>query len=190
MTPACPSTRCSSPPTPPAQASTRLSVSSCRTMRPRPAPSVARIASSRDRDAARASIRFATLTHAISSTNPTTASIGTSSRALPLHAELAHRLEAHGLIRVAPSDTRPPARGRSCPSRCAPARTSTPGFSRADRDERIRACGLIAFGPAGRHPQLAADAEFERERRGITPTTTCAFESIWMVLPTIAGSAP
>ena len=64
---------------PPAQASTMLSVSNCRTMRQRPAPSVARVASSRDRDAARASVRLATLTQAISSTNPTTVSIGHSS---------------------------------------------------------------------------------------------------------------
>ena len=52
-------------------ASTVLSVSSWRTMRPRPAPSAVRTAISRPRAAPRASSRFATLPHAIRSTSPT-----------------------------------------------------------------------------------------------------------------------
>ncbi len=58
---------------PPSAARTRLSVSTCLTMRPRPAPIAARIASSRCRAARRASSRFATLPHAISSTSATAA---------------------------------------------------------------------------------------------------------------------
>jgi hypothetical protein len=60
-----------SPIAPPATASSRLSASSCRTTRQRPAPSAARIEISRDRPTARESIRFATFAHAIISTNPT-----------------------------------------------------------------------------------------------------------------------
>jgi hypothetical protein len=62
------------PSTPPIADTTRLSVTSWRTMRPRPAPSAARIASSLWRAVPRASCRCATLTHAISRTSPTAAS--------------------------------------------------------------------------------------------------------------------
>ncbi len=67
---------------PPATASSVLSVSSCRTSRPRPAPSAARIASSRSRPSIRASVRLATFAQAISSTSPVMPSrISSSSRA-------------------------------------------------------------------------------------------------------------
>ena len=59
------------PTAPPVRPSSRLSVSSWRTSRPRPAPMAARNASSRSRTDARASSRFATLVHAISSTHAT-----------------------------------------------------------------------------------------------------------------------
>ena len=59
------------PSTPPKIASSTLSVSSCRTIRPRPAPSEDRTAISVRREAARASSNPATLAQAISSTNPT-----------------------------------------------------------------------------------------------------------------------
>jgi len=52
-------------------ASTRLSVSNCRTNRPRPAPIDALIASSTSRVAPRASIRPATLTQAMIRMRPT-----------------------------------------------------------------------------------------------------------------------
>ena len=48
-----------------------LSISSCRTIRARPAPIAVRIEISLARPAARASSMFATSAHAISSTNPT-----------------------------------------------------------------------------------------------------------------------
>ncbi len=60
------------PATPPISDSNTLSVSSCWTMRPRLAPSASRTASSRRRDAALDSSRFAMLAHAISRTAPTT----------------------------------------------------------------------------------------------------------------------
>ena len=53
----------------PAAAISRLSASSCRTMRPRDAPSARRTAISRSRAVARASIRFARLAQAMSSTS-------------------------------------------------------------------------------------------------------------------------
>ena len=56
------------PSAPPPSASTALSVRHWRTSRQRPAPSATRMASSRSRETARASIRLATLAHAISST--------------------------------------------------------------------------------------------------------------------------
>ena len=52
--------------------------SACQTSRAREAPSARRTAVSRDRDALRASIRFATLAHATSSTRPTAANSTTS----------------------------------------------------------------------------------------------------------------
>ena len=60
-----------SPAVPPSRPSRRLSVRNCRTSRARPAPSADRTATSRVRDCARASSRFATLTQAISSTKVT-----------------------------------------------------------------------------------------------------------------------
>ena len=63
-----------SPNTPPASASRMLSVRSCRMRRSRSAPRAVRIATSRVRPAARASNRFATFAHAMSSTMPTAVS--------------------------------------------------------------------------------------------------------------------
>jgi len=60
------------PSTPPIAAMTRLSVRSCRRIRPRPAPSAERTASSALRESARARSRLATFTHAIRRTKPTT----------------------------------------------------------------------------------------------------------------------
>ena len=68
------------PSPPPASASSMLSVRSCRTILPRPAPSAARTANSRLRPIERARRRLATFTHAIKSTNPTAASNTSSSR--------------------------------------------------------------------------------------------------------------
>ena len=84
-------------------ASTRLSVSSCATMRDRPAPSAERTASSRARTLPRASSRFATLAQHSSSTNPTTPSrrrdVFCSARA---HHAAAQRLDddAPALVRL------------------------------------------------------------------------------------------
>ena len=59
------------PAAPPATESRRLSVRSCRTIRVRGAPSVARSATSPSRSEARTRRRFATFAHAMSRTMPT-----------------------------------------------------------------------------------------------------------------------
>ena len=71
--PAWPSTRAASPAAPPNIASTRLSMTSCLTRRPRLAPSDARSASSPRRPIPRAINRPARFTHAMTSTVATTA---------------------------------------------------------------------------------------------------------------------
>ena len=68
-----------SPPTPPAAASTPLSVMSCRTSRPLPAPRATRNAISRRRLTTRARFKLAMFTHAIRRTNPTAANSASSS---------------------------------------------------------------------------------------------------------------
>ena len=69
----------------PASASSRLSVRSCRTTRQRPAPSAARIASSRRLPPARISSRLATFAHATSRTSVTAPSrISSGSREEPV----------------------------------------------------------------------------------------------------------
>jgi len=60
------------PAAPPRTLKTRLSVRSCRTMRPRLAPMLSRIPISRRRSRARARKRLATLTQAMSRSNATT----------------------------------------------------------------------------------------------------------------------
>ena len=60
------------PPKPPPSDSSTLSVTNCRTMRARLAPTARRIASSLRRSVARASNKFARLTQASSNTSPTT----------------------------------------------------------------------------------------------------------------------
>ena len=69
-----------SPSPPPASASSMLSVRSCRTILPLPAPRAARTANSRLRPIERAMSRLATFTQAIKSTNPTAASNTSSNR--------------------------------------------------------------------------------------------------------------
>ena len=100
---------------PPHSASTTLSVSSWRTIRPRPAPSAVRTAISRARAAPRASSRFATLPHAISSTRPDRC----EQRQQPLPdvadelLDERHRPEADGLVvfwKIVTQARRPPRR--------------------------------------------------------------------------------
>ncbi|OGT99998.1 MAG: hypothetical protein A2085_06560 [Gemmatimonadetes bacterium GWC2_71_10] len=100
-------------PTPPANtASVRLSVSSWRISRPRRAPTARRIAISRRRPAARASMRFATLAHAMSSTTAV----------IPSSAEKTGASQA-----VAPSSSRPRTTAPWCS--CRPAARASMRFA-------------------------------------------------------------
>src|SRR5271168_1042567 len=71
------------PSTPPENASTKLSESSCATIRPRDAPNAFRRASSFSRAVPRASKRFATFAHAMSKTSPTAPSSTSNERRVP-----------------------------------------------------------------------------------------------------------
>ena len=101
------------PTAPPASASTVLSTRSCWMIRPRPAPTAARIASSRARPSTRAKSRFARFAQAISSTHPT----APSSTSRP------HRT----------SDTMSSRSGRTT----APQPLSSAGYSRSSRCEIV-----------------------------------------------------
>ena len=122
-----------SPSTPPSSDSTTLSVSSCRTMRPRPAPIAARIAISRLRTVARTSSRLATFAQAMSRTK-------------------VDRAQQHPQRRphVADDDLLQRLRRRSRPAR--PARSETPrgtpsaaccscAVAGGERDARLQAAG-------------------------------------------------
>ena len=80
---------------PPATPSTRLSASSWRIRCPRPAPSAARIASSRRRPVARAMSRLETFAHAISRTSPTAPWMTSSASRTSPTSILADRRDAH-----------------------------------------------------------------------------------------------
>ena len=79
------------PAAPPSAASRTLSVRSWRRMRPRLAPSAARMAISRRRAAARTNKRFARFAQAMSSTNPTAPSSTTTARRTPPTIESSRR---------------------------------------------------------------------------------------------------
>ena len=91
-----------SPSTPPHTASSRLSVSSCRTTRVRRAPRASRTAISRRRLDPRASSRFATLAQAMRSTKPTAASSTSSDVRMSPDDLLVERdyCERHALIGI------------------------------------------------------------------------------------------
>ena len=78
--PAPPATRAARQAAPPANASTRPSISTCEARRVHAAPSAVRTAISCRRPSDRASSRLPTLTHAISSTKPTAASRSSNGR--------------------------------------------------------------------------------------------------------------
>ena len=117
------------PSTPPAAASTRLSVSNCVTIRRRPAPSAARTASSRVRTVARASTRLATFAQHRSSTKPTTPRnrIDVSRRSRPISNSrigvIVRRRGDRAPVRAASVSASPVRSARA-------ASIDTPGFSR------------------------------------------------------------
>ena len=126
-----PTTPSARPSAPPITDRSRLSVRSCRRMRPRDPPIAARTAISRVRPVARASSRFATLAHAISRTSATAPSITYSVGRTFWTSTL--RMGSTLKLLVAGS-----ACGNFCRKSCADAfsrsfacSSETPGFSRA-----------------------------------------------------------
>ncbi len=192
-TPQCAS---SSPVAPPAAASSRLSVSSWRMSRRRPAPSAARSAISLRRPAARVIWRFATLTHAMRSTDPTAPS----------------RTRSAGLISPANcsrSGTTLTPHPLSTSGYCASSRaamvsislrarsTVTPGLRSAAADsERPRlAARCSSVSASGTHTSAGLPLrEFSLMNHlksgGMTPTTVTTSPSSVTALPTTSGAPP
>ena len=122
-----------SPAAHPARPSTRLSVRSWRTIRPRPAPSAARTAISRDRAAPRASSRFATLTQAISSTQSDRPLEHDQPLAEAAHAGRRGSLRAAPRCRCCPRGWRRRAAGAAASTSLCARAMETPGRSRPTR---------------------------------------------------------
>ena len=158
------------PSAPPTTDSTTLSVSSCRTMRPRLAPSAARTASSPVRALARASSRFATLTQQVSRTMPTTPRnmSDVSSTSPPTYAS---RSDSSAMPRPAfvcgNSRARPAA---TVPSSACAASIATPGFSRPTADQMWTPRARSGAPWIGRMPQMSLRPT-SRKSWGTTPTT-------------------
>ena len=131
------------PRAPPMTESTRLSVSSCRPMRRRPAPSAARTASSRARTLARAMSRLATFAQQMSSTKPTTPrkSSEVSRRSRPMSASCSGSTEAPRPLFVAGNSRARPSATADM-SDCAAA-SVTPGFRCPTTSRKCapRSCG-------------------------------------------------
>ena len=179
----CPRT---SPATLPRAQRTRLSVTSCRTRRPRPAPSAVRIANSRMRVRARDNVRLATFTQAMNRRSATPAvrskSCGRTS---------VTRSSCSG-VTVIPQPTFLPAR-----SFCSVAAMTsisaracsmvTPGLSRATADiHRPPVSRKLASMVMG--SQRAAPCGMSN-RSGKTPTTRVGRPSTVMERPTTPSSA-
>ena len=167
-----------------------LSVSSCCITRRRDAPRAARMATSRCRTAARASIRLATFTQAMRSTRPTTADMPRS----------AGRSSCTPYSCMATTRTVCPT--LSVENCCASARPMvsislraearlTPGFRRPmqmnEFDPRLSSPTVH---PAGTHSSRAALQNWKVKFAGMTPTTTYASPSMRIARPTTDGSAP
>ena len=191
----------SSPRAPPATPSTRLSVSICRSTRPRLAPSARRTATSRLRALARDRRRPATLAHAISRTSPTAAIsvapiIATSPRNLGssrvcgrttigrgssgrasvprlVAGELAARLAA----------TRP---ADSVPARMLVPRARRPTTSRP----RFPRCAGSSRASSGVHSSNAAPRLRPSNRSGATPTIVTDRPSTVTCLPSADDEPP
>ena len=172
----------------PPKAMRRLSVSSCRASRARPAPIAARTAISRWRVAARDSRRFETFTHAISSSSPTAA-------------KRIHSVSRRPLGNVSLNESRPTRQrlsGNCAGSRCARSATIgrrsasacasvTPAFSRPSTCTFLTPSMTL---PCSKTTGTYTSAPRHMKRLGITPTTVrlTPLSSIWR--PTTDGSPP
>ena len=144
------------PAAPPIRDSDTLSTSSCRTSRRRAAPSAARMAISRRRDALFASSRLATFAHAMSRTQAMAPNSTRTAATDGTDHLIAQELEAHAPALVRVGVLRGPAGPRSC--RAPPAR---PPASRR-RPAGRRCAGSGSAGPA---PRRRAAAEASRPPR-------------------------
>ena len=164
-------------------------MSICRTMRPRPAPSAARIAASRPRAAARASSRFAVLAQAIRSSSPTAREPSRSATAARALARLSCSAMKPRRQLVRPHDARE--RGaEGVPGRFRFARRlldRDPGSQPAD-DGVVEAAARTRTARAGaaRRGRPAASVRTV----GITPTTVCGLSASRTEVPITSGFAP
>ena len=176
-----------------ASASNRLSVSNCRTMRRRDAPSDRRMPISRCRDMPRASSRFATFAHPIIRMSPNEKNSGENTTSASSGCGTVPRLGTAGswLARssaVAPADCAPMHRAararlpRSCRAsaarRCRGRRESSRprwiGRNSASDDSGAQRSGAPTLNP--------------RKPAGITPTTSCGAPLTMSVRPSTPGS--
>ena len=180
------------PAVPATTASTRLSVSDCATSRDRPAPSATRTAISCRRPTARATSRFATLTHAISSTRLTAASSRSSARFVSPTSAVAHRQrEVLGSL-VLGRDVPAPSAARSSSRSSSACAIDTPGASRPTANIHpffrcAGACAGVRIGTidVGAVVGGKAEARAPRRRRPAAQSRPILIER-----PTIDGSPP
>ncbi len=184
-----PHTANSNPSAPPTTPRMTLSVSNCRTSRERPAPRAVRTAISLSRAAARASNRFATFTHAISSTKPTAPS--RSQNALRISPTIAS-------CRATAVMPTPSLLSGYCVASWRPMVSISTCACLADTPVFIRPTAVRYQAPrcfesrsseysSGTHTDRAAGNE---NPSGITPTISCATPSSVIRLPTMARSPP
>ncbi len=176
------------PQTPPRSDRTTLSASSWRTSLPRPAPSAARTASSRWREVARASSKFATLAHAMRRTKATA----------PARTRRAGRTSPVSCSRTGTTrDVQPVLKSGnicvSCADTCVMsscARSALmPGLSRpttmSDRPRGVRDCAVKPIGN-----QTSTFLSRNEKPGGITPTTVYGVPWDTIGRSRIVGSAP
>ena len=183
-TPHCAS---STPSPPPTSASSTLSVSSWRTMRPLLAPSARRIAISRRRAVAFASRRLATLAHAIRSTNATPASIaamnGRGPRPKTRSAGSARTIQLRLSGQVAAS------RAPNCATPEAACRALTPSAMRASTSSSRERRDAASSAPSCNGPHTCTPLG-KTKSCGMTPMTRAGAPSIVTVRPTSDESPP
>ncbi len=185
-TPHMPSSR---PATPPAAAMTRLSVASCRTIRPRLAPSAMRVASSRRRPDARASSRLAMLAQAMSSTKVTAPASATSAGRICPVTRSARGWTRNPVRALASGCSISSCAARAVAAPCAWA-SPVPGARRATvRRKTAPRTGLARSRPSGRQTSASASTT-GRNAGGSTPMISCGSPASTTRRPTAAASPP
>ena len=171
----------------PSSASTADSVNSCRTSRPRPAPSAARTRISPRRFAAWATSRFATFAHASSSSRPTapkSTHTASRTRGATIHSAKGTASALHPAFDSGCASDSRRAISRSSPRACG---RVAPGASRPITASSLSPRSRRGSAARGTH---ASAPPGKSNRGGITPVTTNGRPSSVTVRPTICGSAP